>query len=67
MLKEFKKIYMTNIYHTIKERLEKVAEEHNLDYNELEDLYLKDIKEFIGVVDKIEIITQNVANLSMDV
>ena len=65
MLKQFKKIYMTNIYNTIKERLEKVAEEHNLDYNELEELYLKDIKEFIGL-DKIEIITQNVANLSID-
>ena len=56
---------MTNIYNTIKERLEKVAEEHNLDYKELEELYLKDIKEFIGVVDKIEIITQNVASLSI--
>ncbi len=65
MLKQFKKIYMTNIYNTIKERLEKVAEEHNLDYNELEKLYLKDIKEFIGV-DKVEIITQNVATLSID-
>jgi len=64
MLKQFKKIYMTNIYNTIKERLEKVAEEHNLDYNELEQLYLKDIKEFIGL-DKIEIITQNVADLSI--
>ena len=47
MLKEFKKIYMINIYNTIKERLETVAEEHNLKYEELEELYLKDIKEFL--------------------
>ena len=55
---------MTNIYNTIKERLEKVAEEHNLDYNELEELYLKDIKEYLGL-DKIEVITQSVENLSI--
>ena len=64
MLKQFKQIYMTNIYNTIKERLEKVAEEHNLDYNELEELYLKDVKEFLGL-DKIEVITKSVADLSI--
>jgi len=47
MLDTFKNIYMTNIYNTIKERLEKIAEEHKLSYEELEELYLKDIKEFI--------------------
>ena len=64
MLAQFKKIYMMNIYNSIKERLEKVAEENNLKYEELEELYLKDIKEFLEL-DKIEIITQNVAELSI--
>ena len=47
MLDTFKKIYMTNIFNSMKERLEKIAEEHNLNYEELEESYLKDIKLFI--------------------
>ena len=47
MLVQFKKIYMTNIFNNMKEKLQKVAEEHGLNYEELEELYLKDIKEFI--------------------
>lgn len=44
----FKKIYIKNIYNLFKERLMKIAETYNLDYDELETLYLKDMKEFIN-------------------
>lgn len=47
MLVEFKKIYMKNIYEMLKQKLIKVAEEFDLDYNELERSYLQDIKNFI--------------------
>ena len=47
MLIQFKKIYMKNVYDMLKEKLMKVAEEFNLDYDELERAYLQDIKNFI--------------------
>lgn len=47
MLIKFKKIYMKNAYELFKEKLQKIAEEFNLDYEELEKLYLQDMKNFI--------------------
>ena len=47
MLGEFKKIYMTNVFNLLKIKLQEIAEEHNLDYEELEKLYLEDIKTYI--------------------
>ena len=47
MLAEFKKIFMKQAYENFKEKLLKIAEEFNLDYEELEQLYLKDIKDSI--------------------
>ena len=47
MLVQFKKIYMKNVYEMLKEKLLKIAEEFDLDYNELERAYLQDIKNFI--------------------
>ena len=38
---------MTNSFEHLKESLKKVAEEFDLDYEELEKLYLQDIKDFI--------------------
>ena len=46
MLNEFKKTYMKNIFDQLKITLEKVSEEHNIPYEELEEIYLKDIKDF---------------------
>ena len=46
MLQEFKKIYMKNVFEQIKATLMKISEEHNIPYEELEEIYLKDIKEF---------------------
>jgi hypothetical protein len=47
MLTDFKKIYMKNSFEMIKLKLLRIAEEFKLDYEELEKLYLKDIKEYI--------------------
>lgn len=47
MLSQFKKIYMKNVFDMLKEKLQKIAEEFNLDYDELERLYLQDMKNFI--------------------
>ena len=47
MLSQFKKIFMTNCFEELKKKLKKVAEEFNLDYEELEKLYLQHIKNFI--------------------
>ena len=47
MLIKFKKIYMTNAYELFKTKLQKIAEEFNLEYEELEKLYLQDMKNFI--------------------
>ena len=46
MLDEFKKVYMKNTFEQIKITLEKISEEHNIPYEELEEIYLKDIKAF---------------------
>ena len=47
MINNFKKIYMINIYETLSKKLKILALNHNLKYEELEELYLKDIKNFI--------------------
>ena len=47
MLSQFKKIYMTNCVEMYKTKLKKVAEEFNLDYAELEKLYLQDMINYI--------------------
>jgi hypothetical protein len=47
MLVQFKKIYMKNTYEMLKKKLMKVAEEFNLDYDELERAYLQEIKDYI--------------------
>ena len=47
MLDEFKKSYMKNAYDMMKLKLLRIAEEFNLDYEELEKLYLADIKKYI--------------------
>ena len=46
MLVDFKKMYMKNIFEQIKATLVKISEEHDIPYEELEEIYLKDIKEF---------------------
>ena len=46
MLEDFKKMYMKNIFDKIKATLEKISEEHDISYEELEEIYLKDIKDF---------------------
>ena len=43
----FKKIYMINIFNMLKLKLQEIADNFNLNYDELEELYLKDIKLFI--------------------
>ena len=48
MLSQFKKIYMTNCVAMYKVKLQKVAEEFNLDYAELEKLYLQDMINYIN-------------------
>jgi predicted DNA-binding protein (UPF0251 family) len=42
----FKSVFIQNIYNELKEKLLKIAKEHNLNYEELEELYLKDMKDF---------------------
>jgi len=39
---------MKNIFDSLSTMLKKIADKHNLDYNELEELYLSDIKSFIS-------------------
>ena len=46
MLEDFKKTYMKNIFEQIKATLVKISEEQNIPYEELEEIYLKDIKDF---------------------
>ena len=47
MLVQFKKIYMKQVYDMFKDKLMNIAKEFNLNYNELEKVYLEDIKFFI--------------------
>ncbi len=48
MLKEeFKHIFIQNIYNELKVKLTKIAKEFGLNYEELENKYLKEIKEFL--------------------
>ena len=46
MLEDFKKIYMKNIFEQLKTTLEKISKENDIPYEELEEIYLKDIKDF---------------------
>ena len=47
MITEFKKIYMKDIFNLLSNRLKKISEKHNIDYEELENKYLSEIKFFI--------------------
>lgn len=49
MIEEFKKYYYTQIYELLKTELKKIAEEFNLDYNELENTYLNDFKKVLNI------------------
>jgi len=48
MFLQIKKTFMKNIYQSLSKILNSIAEKHSLDYNELEELYLADIKSFIS-------------------
>lgn len=47
MLDTFKKIHFTKIFNHYKKKLEEISKEFNLDYNELENKYLKTMKDYI--------------------
>lgn len=47
MIEEFRKYYYNSIFQLFKQELEKIANEFNLDYQELEDLYLSDFKKYL--------------------
>jgi len=47
MFLEIKKTFMRNILNSLSQMLTKIAEKHNLDYEELEEFYLTDIKNFL--------------------
>lgn len=47
MISEFQKIYMENIFKILSEKLKKISEKHLLNYEDLENNYLHDIKTFI--------------------
>ena len=47
MLDTFKKIHITKIFNHYKKKLEEISKEFNLNYDELEEKYLKDMKAYI--------------------
>lgn len=47
MRTEFKKYFIENTLNFLKEKLMEIATEHNLDYMELEKLYLTEMIEFL--------------------
>jgi hypothetical protein len=47
MLDTFKKIHITNIFNRYKKKLQEIAKEFNLNYNDLEDKYLIDMRTYI--------------------
>lgn len=49
MIKEFRKYYYTSIFNLFKEQLINIANEFNLDYKELEELYLSEFKEYLNL------------------
>lgn len=47
MIDEFRKYYYTQIFNLLSNELKKIAEEFNLDYKELEEIYLSDFKPYL--------------------
>lgn len=47
MIDEYRKFYYTEIYKLFYEQLQKIANEHNLDINELEKEYLNFFKKYL--------------------
>ena len=47
MINQFKKLYMKNIYETLSKKLKILSINYNLDYEELKEKYLSDIKLYI--------------------
>lgn len=48
MLNEYRKYYYKSIFELLKKELEKIANEFNLDYQQLEDEYLSDFKKYLN-------------------
>lgn len=44
----FKSIFFKNVYDLLKIKLQNISTKYNIDYDELEELYLKDIKDNIN-------------------